>query len=450
MVIPFIVFIIVGECEENNYHNVFNASIVDKYERLESIDEPKIVFVGGSSLPFGLRSDLIEKELDKKVVDFGVYASLGTKAMLEFTYDNLYENDILVIAPELNEQTYSMYFNAHIMWESINEKRSMIFDLSYDEMKLMGFNYLNFLYNKLFVASEEFSTDQVYSRTNFNEYGDLVYERDSNIMPGGYDKSMPITLSNLMNDEFFDYLSSFISKLKSKGVTVYFTFSPSNILAIDFTDDEYNTFQSYLKSHLDCQVISSIKEMTYDSAYFYNTNFHLNNKGAILHTVTVINALKKELGIDTPTNIDIPEIEEKPDDNTPPDITIDMFNYRVSGNNIYLTSIKDEYKDLEEIRLPEDPEIIGLDSSFLSGCNKLKTLIIPKTYSSFDIELFSGCPLLEKVYLETENPGQTYVPATGLMDNSNEGIKLYIKASLKTKFLNDYTWRNYKKYFVTY
>jgi hypothetical protein len=106
--LPFGIFALVGESANNNYHNAFHAALVDKYHRLTEVQGQKLIFVGGSSLPFGLRCDLIEQELGYTAVNFGMYASLGTRVMTELSLDGVKREDVVVLAPELNPQAYSV------------------------------------------------------------------------------------------------------------------------------------------------------------------------------------------------------------------------------------------------------------------------------------------------------------------------------------------------------
>ena len=72
-------------------------------------------------MPFGLRSDLIEQEINGySVVNFGLYATLGTKVMMDLSKINIGRGDIVVLAPELNEQTYSLYFNPVALQEALD------------------------------------------------------------------------------------------------------------------------------------------------------------------------------------------------------------------------------------------------------------------------------------------------------------------------------------------
>ena len=84
------------------YTNTFVGELDDKFERLTSIDEPKLVVVGGSSVAFGLESEILEKYVGMPVVNFGLYAALGTKVMLDLSKAGINEGDVVVLAPELD------------------------------------------------------------------------------------------------------------------------------------------------------------------------------------------------------------------------------------------------------------------------------------------------------------------------------------------------------------
>ena len=48
----------------SQFSNTFVGALDDKYERLSSIEEPKVVVIGGSSVAFGLDSEKMEELLD--------------------------------------------------------------------------------------------------------------------------------------------------------------------------------------------------------------------------------------------------------------------------------------------------------------------------------------------------------------------------------------------------
>ena len=64
-----------------------------------SVEGKKIVIVGGSSVAFGFDSQKIEQAFPGyKVVNFGLYADLGTKVMLDLSEDHISEGDIVIVA----------------------------------------------------------------------------------------------------------------------------------------------------------------------------------------------------------------------------------------------------------------------------------------------------------------------------------------------------------------
>ena len=100
------------------------------YDRLYETEGKKIVFIGNSALAFGLRTDFIKDELpDYKIVNFGLYGAIGTKAMLDLSKDAISEGDIVIVAPERNDQAQSLFFSAENVWLSMDADFSMLFKL---------------------------------------------------------------------------------------------------------------------------------------------------------------------------------------------------------------------------------------------------------------------------------------------------------------------------------
>ena len=68
----------IGFLTEPQFSKIYTAELYDKVERLDSIEEPKIVIVSGSSAAFGLDSKLLEDKLGMPVVHLFLYAYLCT------------------------------------------------------------------------------------------------------------------------------------------------------------------------------------------------------------------------------------------------------------------------------------------------------------------------------------------------------------------------------------
>ena len=150
LIVPFIVPVCVVENTSDQYDNTYLAELKDKISLLKNTKEKKIILVGGSSLPFGIRSDLIEQELPEyKVVNFGLYATLGTKAMMDLSKINIQEGDIVILSPELNDQTYSLYFNPEAVMQALDGFSSYQKYFSIQDNMSILYNYIDFAREKM-------------------------------------------------------------------------------------------------------------------------------------------------------------------------------------------------------------------------------------------------------------------------------------------------------------
>ena len=86
----------------------YAAATIDKHNRLAQQPSPRIVFVGGSNLAFGLDSAAIERSLGYNTVNMGLDLSLGLDFMLREIEPLLERGDVVVVSPEY-EQFVDMY-----------------------------------------------------------------------------------------------------------------------------------------------------------------------------------------------------------------------------------------------------------------------------------------------------------------------------------------------------
>ena len=147
-ILPFSLFIIYTESLPDQYKETYLAAFENKYERLYTTEGKKIVFIGGSSLPFGLRSDLIEEEMggDYSVINFGLYATLGTKFMMDTAKHAISEGDVIILSPELNTQTYSLYFNPEATLQATDGFSSMLSDVALNNKLSLFYNYYKYAF----------------------------------------------------------------------------------------------------------------------------------------------------------------------------------------------------------------------------------------------------------------------------------------------------------------
>lgn len=344
------------------YDESFTSALCDKVDRLAKIDEPKLVVIGGSSVAFGLDSELLERYTGMPVVNFGVYAALGTKLMLDLSRDYINDGDVIVLAPELDAQTLSMYFNSQTTLQATDGRPDILLDVPGEHLfSLLGASW-EFASEKIsyMAGGTAPSTTGAYDRDNFNKYGDIVYERPENVMSLYYDPNTAINLdSEILDQEFCDYLNDYIRSCEKKGASVYYSWCPINEMAITEdtkSDERIAEFETFMQESIDCTFISSINDYILDAGYFFDTNFHLNDSGVAARSITLVRDLVMELGITSAVTEKIPEPPELPEIDLRffgEDENAKYFEYVSLESGAYMIiGVKDEYKNMKSLTVP--------------------------------------------------------------------------------------------------
>ena len=454
-IVPFLALGIMGFVAPHKYSDTFYAGLVVKDDRLEKASGKKIVFLGGSSLSFGLRSDLMSQALGYEVVDYGLYAPLGIKTMAELARKKIGKGDIVIFAPEINKETYSTNMDYQMFLKASEDKPDLFNRFDWDTRNKIIYNFLPFAEERYI---SEVNPTAPYDKASFNSYGDIYSDVvTQNIMPEFYDSGQKVIPDkSFLNKEFINYMNDYARRVAFYGATTYFTFSPTNTLAL--VKDNLSEFESGLKSALNFSVLGSVEELTYHQNYFYDTNYHLNYAGTIEHSKKLVSLLSEKLGI-TVEYTNFPELkmpkalfeeEEEPEPEPEPEVE-PSYKVELHGNQYYLVGIGSDLSDAEVIWVPEEVDghtITGVYENAFLNMKKVKNIILPNTIDSLSNGAFSGCDALQKIYLTN-----TSAPANvmnGLLDGCPSTTRIAILRSARMSYLSGYTWREYKDKFSLY
>lgn len=439
------------------YDDTFLGELTYKHQRLKSIEEEKIVLIGGSSLAFGLDSKKLEEYLGKPVINYGLYATIGTKAMLDMSRSYINEGDIVVICPETDRQTYSLYYNAMSMWQSLDCDLSMFWDVGFSN------------YGKLIAKIPEFSNEKlgfirnnqkpaptgIYAKSSFNEYGDIAVERPYNEMPQNYDTSSPVYLNrDLLNSEFIDYLNKYAKHCERKGAKVYFSFSPINADAIVSTSEEQEEFYASLKEQLDFPVLSELSDYVMDSAFFYDTNFHLNTIGALERTSILAIDLAT---VETDTLIHVPRYEppKRPDNyfatSTDTDQNSKYFEFEEIDGGVAIVGLTEDGKKEKTLTIPQTENgksVLSLNANAFSGSSVLEHIIIPENSAlkGIDLNAFNGANSLSVIELHL---APSALPIDPNVFGNLPDCYVYVPTAKYSEFATDYFWSSMMRFVRT-
>jgi hypothetical protein len=267
-------------------------SVIKKDSLLKNVDSPRIIFVGGSNLSFGLNSKMVKDSLRINPINTSIHASLGIKYMMESTIEYIKKGDIVVLSPE-----YSQYFR------DINSGSEELLRvaLDADKRKFKHFslsqviNLLTFVPEyafKKFKPNEYINVKEsdIYSVNSFNEYGDAYAHWDMRKT-----KFSPQIITSKLNLESIELIKSFEEEVIRRGGKVYLTFPCFQDLSYDNSIKRIEELENVLnKSNL--KVISSANTYRLNDSLMFNTAYHLTKKGVDIRTKLLINDIKKIMG----------------------------------------------------------------------------------------------------------------------------------------------------------
>lgn len=462
ILIPVVTVVSLGFLLPPQFDMTFLGELSPKVERLYSVDEPKIVIIGGSSVPFGVDSKLMEEVLGMPVVNFGLYATLGTKMMLDLSRGAINEGDIIVIAPETDAQTYSLYFNSEAAWQACDSDFSLLFKISGDNATAMlgGFWKYTVQKTKYFFAKEHLNPEGVYNKASFDEFGNIVYERPYNQMTLGYDTSLVIKYSSeIISDDFVEYVNDYVEYAKSKGAHVLFSFAPSNEDALDpeTTLESLEEFTDFIKTNFKAELISDPNNYIYRSGYFYDSNFHMNDAGMVVHTANLANDIANALGKELLKEIEIPDVPEKPDI---PDVydydeneKYFVFDEIYSGGNVAgyavkgLSELGKTQSTLTTPKAYNGKLVASIRENAFNGAENLSELFVTENINQINDGAFKNTPKLKTIHILAKDPNMTTVNnlSGGLTEGMADDAYFYVASSSYNEFSANYFWGVYSE-----
>lgn len=400
-------FLICGFGLPVQFGDTFMGELKSKYERLKETSGKRIVLVGGSGVAFDCDSALMDDFFPSyEIVNFGMYAGLGTKAVMDLFENYIHEGDIVILSPEQSEQTFSDYFNGEYMWQAADGAFGMLRDLKSENFDAMLGNFPRFALEKLnyVMKGQKPQTDSIYQKKSFNTYGDIELDTcRENILPNGYDVNQKVRFTeDVVQPEFMDYMNDWAKRLEKKGAVVWYRYCPVNKLSVEDMDD-LAAYDVFLRQKLDFPVIGNPENSLMEAEWFFDTNFHLNQPGKEVNTVQLIRDMKAMLGDDRAVTVELPE---KP--------------HRTWGEVSAETRIWTA-KDSETYQGEE-------------------TIVIPENVTQIEDYAFSNCAGLKQIVLEQKDPSKCIV-GQHLLDGT--GAEILVPQMSVDSYKRNYFWSVY-------
>jgi hypothetical protein len=262
-----------------------------KNNLLKNTPNPRIIFLGGSNISFGLNSQMIKDSLGLNPVNMGIHASIGLKFMLRNSLHYIKEGDIIVIVPEY-DQFYGNLADGDINLLSIElDVLHQFKDLDIKQLISLSKYIPEYAYSKLHLLNYFKAIDTSYTnivgRNSFNKYGDAFIHwslpKPKNFVSYNIDASL--------NNDVFEFLDDFREKINDKKALLYITFPCFEENCFSRNYSQILAIENKLKEK-GFNILGSPERYSMNDSLIFNTAYHLTKKGVDLRTSLLIKDLK--------------------------------------------------------------------------------------------------------------------------------------------------------------
>ena len=277
------------------YVDTYCAAIIDKDKKLKDESEkPRIIIVGGSNVAFGINSEIIEDRTDYRCINIGLLAGLGVDFYLNMVKNNLRKGDIVVLAFEyqlLGEVNTNMDYlletteNHFQLYSYISPRSYFSIIQSYPKYSIKKMKYF-------FSSANPEHGRPHYSRKNFNKNGDVNFIRDGNYLEEKFLSRNNIEINErTLSLQFVKRTLAFANFAQKEEATVCLSFPSRNERTVISSKADIDNFYSRLENEFGDILISNIQDYMLPQKYFYDTNYHLTDKGAVIRSNKIVDDL---------------------------------------------------------------------------------------------------------------------------------------------------------------
>lgn len=431
------------------FSETFLGEMAAKKQLLRETPGRRVIIIGGSSVPFALDSERLEQELPGwSVVDYGLYADLGTVTMLDWARDGIRSGDLVVLAPEQNSQAHSCRVGGDSLWQASDGCFSLLTQLHPSRWEAVLAAFPAFAGKKLhYFLTGGPETEGIYLRESFLENGDIRPElRQQNILPLGYQPEQPITFDpDILSEDFVEEVNAFATFVHSRGAEIVYHFSPMNAAALspDVTRETIDRYYDYLSQKLAMPILGNPHNAILESGWFYDSNFHLNAAGSLRFTRLLTEDLKLFWKDPTLTKIPIPQMPAPLQRDFAGDSSCeDCFTYRRTEIGWVAESLTEQGRSASRLILPARHEglpVLGFDAGLFRGNVILEELTIQPNISAIPDGFAEGCIKLHTLNL-TGAPTD-YSIGQGLLNGA--GFQICVPSEYLTAYRRNYFWQQY-------
>jgi hypothetical protein len=308
----FTIAIALGVCIINGFFRSFRYDIIwiknimtKKEIYANNIKGNKLIFAGGSSTLFGIRTSDIQSRLDIPCANFGIHAGLDIDYLLFETKNLLKSGDTVILTLEYPVFLYEGKFNNVTLDYILTYDRNFFNSLSiWDRIRYLAcispIKLLVSIAKQLTFNPQDIKAGEDCSLTTLNENGDSTSNFGHSEAAIGLRFSSPFDIQrgDFRETPGLKIIRDFNLWCLEHNIKFYVTYA-STMYFSEYDSPQYrhyfNELQSYFAQH-NIATIGAPHDFFFAKDYFYDTQYHLNQQGMTMRTNQLIDRINN-LGI---------------------------------------------------------------------------------------------------------------------------------------------------------
>ncbi|MDR1544250.1 MAG: hypothetical protein LBS50_07595 [Prevotellaceae bacterium] len=261
---------------------------------LRNTPSPRIIFIGGSNLVFGINGFMIKEELEFNTINTGISAAIGLQHAFKHTLPFIKENDIVILIPE--------YHHFVRNWnDGSRELLSLCLDINRDNIKYLSIEQI--------ISLLPYMPEYSFRKLQPNQYNEARTEsaaftlhsfdcwggtRDSLI--GKKQDFLVFEVSGNYNESVVDEIKKFEKKVDNKGAKMFISYPAYEKESFKKWCKIINKVQRDIEQN-NFQVFGTPERYMMPDSLMFDTPYHCNRKGVEYITNLRIEDIKNSLSV---------------------------------------------------------------------------------------------------------------------------------------------------------
>ncbi len=285
--------------------------LADKHKILDQTPSPKVVFIGGSNLLFGIDGVQIEKGLHRPVVNMGLCLMFPLQYLFDEIKDNVHSGDLVVLSPEYADYSQE-YANNIAVADILNTYPRALYwilrsncltpeqlQVLFGHVRALGLQKLDYASRHIGQIIEhrcrwthgKYNPGLVVlNKDNLDKCGDLTWhlkqKADNQPSPA------PFLVSSHLGDAEAKSINDFGAYCKAHGAR--FVMTPPSVSEVQHKElkSKIDSIMAECQQRLTVPFVATPERYAFPVKMIFNGQYHLNKVGRSLRAQRMIEDLK--------------------------------------------------------------------------------------------------------------------------------------------------------------